>query len=321
MASLLSGTTQPMLLDQEDHDDHSSDDEMNDDCMETTTTSTVLHGDRFLREESVDDLEKLLAEFIVLQGGDDTNCSIDKIMAQQGVQKCEEPRIRAPGIYWLFGKTMSGKTDVLKNILSNTHLIDFTVRDKHDVKSFKNVEVEEVIYFYTSMWQNHPFDELEKEGVKFRREIPTNTIIEHLCHDKKPRIIVLDDMIQHVVEDDSLFQLLSRQVHHLNIMVLVTSQILHPRGKNAVSLISQGHGYFFFQFTTNKEGLKKRLRDLLTDNTNLKKVLAFYEESIKRKGGYLFVNAHQLHERSACPFRFFSCLFPEEGITKALDLR
>ena len=317
MASLLS-CTQPMLDDQEDHD-HSSDDDMNDDFM--GTTSTVLHGDRFLlREDTVDDLEELLAEFIVLQGGDDTNSSIDKILAQQGVQKCEEPRIRAPGIYWLFGKTMSGKTDVLKNILSNTHLIDFTVRDKHDVKSFKNVEVEEVIYFYTSMWQNHPFDELEKEGVKFRREIPTNTIVENLCHDKKPRIIVLDDMIQHVVENDSLFQLLSRQVHHLN-MVLVTSHILHPRGKNAVSLISQGHGYFFFQFTTNKEGLKKRLRDLLTDNTNLKKVLAFYEESIKRKGGYMFVNAHQLHERSACPFRFFSCIFPEEGITKALDLR
>ena len=106
--------------------------------------------------------------------------------------------------------------------------------------------MEEVLYFYTSMWQPHPFDELEKQGVKFRREIPHKGLIENLCDDKRPRIIVLDDMIQHVVEDDSLFQLLSRQVHHLNIMVLVTSQILHPRGKNAVSLISQGHGYFFF---------------------------------------------------------------------------
>lgn len=302
------------LLDQDMTDDVSSDD---DEQIE------MLNGDSVFQDSTytVDDLEELLAKFIVLQGGKDNLSSIERVLSQQGVLKCEKPRIRAPGIYWLFGKTMSGKTDVLKNILQNTHRIDFTIRDTRDVTSFKHVQVEEVLYFYTSMWQPHPFDELEKQGVKFRREIPNKGLIENLCNDKRPRIIVLDDMIQHVVEDDSLFQLLSRQVHHLNIMVLVTSQILHPRGKNAVSLISQGHGYFFFQFTTNKEGLKKRLRDLLTDTTEMKKVMPFYEQCIKRKGGYLFVNCHQLHEQSACPFKFFSCIFPEEGITKALDLR
>lgn len=293
-----------------------------DDDDDDTNDRMMLHGDRYLHmDDTVDDLEDLLATFVAKQGGTDNLESIERIFAHQGVQKCEESRIRAPGIYWLFGKTMSGKTDVLKNILSNTHLIDFTVRDKHDVTSFTRVDVEEVIYFYTSTWQHHPFDDLERQGVKFRREIPSNSLIENLCEDKKPRIIVLDDMIQAVVEDDSLFQLLSRQVHHLNIMVLVTSQILHPKGKNAVSLISQGHGYFFFQFTTNKEGLKKRLRDVLTDTTKMKQVMAFYEQAIKRKGGYMFVNTHQLHESSNCPFRFFSCIFPEEGITKALDLR
>ena len=89
------------------------DHDMTDDVVSSDDESIeMLHGDSVLQDSTytVDDLEELLAKFIVLQGGKDDLSSIERVLSQQGLLKCEKPRMRAPGIYWLFGKTMSGKT-------------------------------------------------------------------------------------------------------------------------------------------------------------------------------------------------------------------
>ena len=102
------------LLDQDMTDDVSSGDD--DEQIE------MLNGDSVFQDSTytVDDLEELLAKFIVLQGGKDDLSSIERVLSQQGLLKCEKPRMRAPGIYWLFGKTKSGKTDVLKHITKHS---------------------------------------------------------------------------------------------------------------------------------------------------------------------------------------------------------
>ena len=99
------------------------DHDMTDDVVSSDDESIeMLHGDSVLQDSTytVDDLEELLAKFIVLQGGKDDLSSIERVLSQQGLLKCEKPRMRAPGIYWLFGKTKSGKTDVLKHITKHS---------------------------------------------------------------------------------------------------------------------------------------------------------------------------------------------------------
>lgn len=265
-------------------------------------------------------VEDILAKFIVSQGvGTDRN-AVDFLLRQQGIEQGDPLKIWGPGVYWFIGKTMSGKTEALKNLLTHLDMVKFTVRDEDNPEKFKQVPVAEIIYFYTSEWQSHPFDELEQiNGVRFIKLEPTAGYTGKLCQDRRPRIIILDDMLQHVTEDDSIVQLITRQVHHLNIMVCITMQVLHPRGKNAVGLRSQGHGYFFFNHTNDKAGLLLRFKQFLTDNKKVDKVMAFYIDAINRPGGYMYVDCHQLQSRDL-PYKFFSRIFPNEGITEACDL-
>ena len=125
------------------------------------------------------------------------------------------------------------------------HMVVFTVKDKDGVVT--EIPLEEVHYFFQGVWQENPFDELEGEyNVQFHNTCPTSDEIHEICKDKMPRILILDDMMNHITDSQDIVELLIKQVHHLNIMVFLITQMLHPIGKFSVGLRAQSHGYFFF---------------------------------------------------------------------------
>lgn len=146
--------------------------------------------------------------------------------------------------------------------------------------------------------------------------VPTSNIIEKLCQDRKPRILVLDDMMQQLVEDKSFVEIITKHVHHLNMMVFATMQALHPPGKNAVAIRSQASGYFFFAISDNKRGLRQRFANL-ADTTDMHNLMKFYDESTKRNGGYIFIDMSQLQKHKS--HNVFTNIFPNEGPTIAFE--
>ena len=138
--------------------------------------------------------------------------------------------------------------------------------------------------------KKNPFDELEGDyNVQFHNHCPTSDEIHELCKDKMPRILILDDMMSHVTDSQDIVDLLTKQVHHMNIMVFLITQMLHPAGKFAVGLRAQGHGYFFFEITADEQGLRKRFSGL-TDKRNLDAVMHFYKDSLQQARGYIYTD-------------------------------
>ena len=136
-------------------------------------------------------------------------------------------------------------------------MVVFTVKDKEGVVSEKPVE--EVHHFFQGVWQENPFDELEGEyNVQFHNTCPTSDEIHDICKDKMPRILILDDMMNHITESKDIVELLTKQVHHMNIMVFLITQMLHLTGKFSVGLRAQGHG-FFFSNNSRRTGLEKKI--------------------------------------------------------------
>ena len=195
---------------------------------------------------SSDELEDTLAKYVVYsRESGDRNMTLQSLLRSQGVEEIESLKLRAPGIYWVTGKTMSGKTSAITNLLRHLDdMVVFTVKDKEGIVT--KMPVEEVHYFFQGVWQENPFDELEGEyNVQFHNTCPTSDEIHEICKDKMPRILILDDMMNHITDSQDIVELLTKQVHHMNIMVFLITQMLHPTGKFAVGLRAQGHGYFF----------------------------------------------------------------------------
>ena len=267
---------------------------------------------------SSEDFEDTIAKYLVYsRRAGDKNMTVQSLLRSQGVEEIESLKLRAPGIYWVTGKTMSGKTSAITNLLRHLDdIVVFTVKDKEGVVSEQPVE--EVHYFFQGVWQENPFDELEGEyNVQFHNTCPTSDEIHEICKDKMPRIsMILDDMMDHITDSRDIVELLTKQVHHMNIMVFLITQMLHPTGKFSVGLRAQGHGYFF-QITADEQGLRRRFK-ALTDKRNLDAVMQFYEDSLEQPRGYMYADCHSL--QSLREFKFFRNIFPCEGVTQALSL-
>ena len=265
------------------------------------------------------DLEDILAKYVVHSRvhGSQKNVSLRSLLRSQGMEECEPLKLRGPGIYWFTGKTMSGKTNAVTQLLRHLDaMVTFTVKDKNG--KVTEMPVEEVHYFFQGVWQENPFDELEGDyNVQFHNHCPTSDEIHELCKDKMPRILILDDMMSHITDSQSIVDLLTKQVHHLNIMVFLITQMLHPAGKFAVGLRAQGHGYFFFEITADEQGLRRRF-SALTDKRNLDAVMHFYKASLQQTRGYIYSDCHSLQPLRQ--FKFFRNIFPSEGVTQALNL-
>ena len=269
---------------------------------------------------SSEEFDDLMARYVVearrnhLEGDKPT---VRSLLLGQGVEESEPLKLRGPGIYWVIGKTMSGKTNALQKLARYLdEMILFTVKD--DDGKVHEVPIEEFHYYYREVWQKNPFDEMEsKYNVQFHDECPSSEDINELCKDRAPRVVVLDDMMDHIMDSPEIVQLLTRQVHHLNIMVFLVAQMLHPTGKNAVGLREQGHGYFFFEFTANERGLNTRFR-ALTHTRHVDSVMRFYKSMVQRSQGYMYVDCHPL--QASKRFKFYGNIFPDEGVTRALPL-
>ena len=103
-----------------------------------------------------------------------SNCQHKKIY--------RKPVFCIPGYIGIYGPSMSGKTQLLIQILNNVpQLFD------------RGSAVKKIVYCYGSSWQNG-FDELERDhGIVFHTGIPEN--MQSLFNEnEKPGILVLDDL-------------------------------------------------------------------------------------------------------------------------------
>ena len=197
---------------------------------------------------------------------------------------------------------MAGKTTLLSKILLHRH------KKVHAAIKDENGE-----------WQSQTFDTPEKEaGVKFYSTFPTKQQIAELVqNDKKQKpkttILIFDDWMSHIYKSEDVIGVLTKMVHHLNLLVYIMQQALYPRSVNAIASRPQVSGFFSFHFSAEHNTLCQWFHKFLTDKQDVNVVLEYYKSKIASRGGYLFV---YLHPKQSIKYRFWLYVTPEEGLTE-----
>ena len=175
----------------------------------------------------------------------------------QGIEKVPTFKLQAPGIYFLYGITMSGKTTALKKIIQYLpQILEFRVpsSEKESNEWVLVPEIKKIDYFYGgTAWQKNPFDFLESMGVQFHSNgLPTQEYLDQVEKDEKPRLIILDDLMQEIHGSKFMVEVFTKAVHHSRLCVFMTQQTLHPHSKHSITLRSQATGSFYFRFSSEE---------------------------------------------------------------------
>lgn len=163
--------------------------------------------------------------------------------------------IKTPCSIVVFSPSMSGKTTLILEILKNK-------------SKYFDVEIFEVIYHY-NIWSDQFSNQ---KGIKFIQgdeiELPT---------DNKPRILIIDDLLQSKKAQKSLVQIFTVEGHHLNISCIFATQELFVKELKTVSanakifFLSGGKRNFksvrtlFSQMDYDLDYLKSAYRDATKD--------------------------------------------------------
>ena len=110
-------------------------------------------------------------------------------MELQGIEQIPTFKLQAPGIYFLYGSTMSGKTTALKLLIQHLpEILEFHVPSSKDASQWLPMQVDKIDYFYGGKtWQKDPFDTLESIGVQFHSNgLPTRGYLDQLQQENHP---------------------------------------------------------------------------------------------------------------------------------------
>ena len=235
--------------------------------------------------------------------------SLDVVMGSTEVlsdfERIEPIKFQHPGNIVLYGKTYSGKTTFLLNLLSNANSQFKTPNDE---------PIKRIVYCYGSVWQDK-FDILQQKGIIFNKGLPNN-LDELFPHQYTPGIIIFDDL-QRELELSVLIQdLVSRDAHHRNLTCIVVYQGIHPIGKYVVAIRNQFHTMIYFKFTNEDNSLRKRFRNYVSPQKALDTLMKCYYKWTNRIGGYMIIDTHTRQPSSEYSIR--TNILPNEGITRAL---
>ena len=223
-------------------------------------------------------------------------------------EKVPRFKFQHPGNIVLYGKSYSGKTTFLKNLLENAKNL-FITED--------GTEIQKIVYCYGSVWQDK-FDKLKEIGVIFIKGLPSD-INSVFKENETPGIIIFDDL-QREIEKSTLIQdLVSRDAHHRNLSCIIVYQGIHPVGKHVVAIRNQFHTMIYFKFTNEDHALRRRFRNYTYRPKAIDTLMDTYYKWTKRIGGYMIIDQHP--RQTFTQFSIRTNVLPGEGIARALRPR
>lgn len=161
-----------------------------------------------------------------------------------------------------------------------------------------------ILYCY-NIWQSELF--ADEKRIEFHKGLPSESEMSEFCEDKNHKILVLDDLISHIMDNDRMRDLFCVGSHHDNLSVIFLVQNLFTQGR-VMRCISLNVNYFL---------LLKNRRDAQQINTlarqiyphNVKYFMSAYHAATSKAFGYLIVDVNS-HSKDL--FRLRTNCFPSE---------
>ena len=196
----------------------------------------------------------------------------------------------------LSGATGSGKTVWVYRLL------------RHLKGMFDGEPPEKVLYCYGV---SQPlFDEMERnvENIEFHEGLPTPSVLDELVGDAtRPKLIILDDMVQQMVKKPQIELLLTRGCHHRNLSVVYLTRNLFQMGKNARTIALNTYYMILFENLRDVSQIGHLARQLYPNKTDV--LMEAYRHATGTPYGYLVVDSSP----NADPkYRLRTKVFPNE---------
>jgi hypothetical protein len=196
----------------------------------------------------------------------------------------------------LAGPTMSGKTSFVIRLL------------QHASEMFSQAPTK--ILFCYMAWQS-AFDKLKNMSiVELHEGLPPRSVITELGFEKGHKVLVLDDMMKHIVNDVNVQDYVTVSSHHNNMSIILLSQNIFAQGLTARTISLNCHYIIVFN---NKRDASQVSR--LGSQMFPRRVPYFvdsYEKATSRKYGYLLIDLSPHTERK---YQLRTCIFPDESPT------
>lgn len=240
-----------------------------------------------------------------------TEEEIRALLKKLNIKTTEGFKFIFPSNCGLYGMSQSGKTSFIKKLIEERIRL-FKLENGYD-------DIHKIFYFYGSSFQP-VFEELEREhGVIFVQGLPDNIYELFEPEDRgKPMMLIFDDLMDKFDQNDSMFQLVFKDSHHMNLFVLMTFQTLHPSGKFAVRIREQLHVQVFFRVAGEQHGLSRRFSGFATKQ-KLRGLMEFYHRHVTRRdttGGYIIINNHP--RRKDYRLQYCTNIFKDEAPARTL---
>lgn len=177
--------------------------------------------------------------------------------------------LKIPVNIYCAGCSQSGKTT-------------FVIQLINEVKSLFKENIEEILYCTN---QGHSIQNILPKTVKIFQGVPNSSYFR----DKKPRLVILDDMLCEI--DKNLINFFLRYSHHMNFGLVFLSQNLFSqvRGNRDISLNCQIIVVFKNPRATNQ--ITHLAKQIYSKNTRF--VQEAYEDATKKPYGYLLCDLRQ----------------------------
>lgn len=185
----------------------------------------------------------------------------------------DEYKFQHPFTCLIAGPTKSGKTTLLKKILSYH-------------KQMITHKIDRIVYCY-SRWQD-AFDELKQTcEIEFKEGLPD---IEEF-DSQKNNLLILDDLMRASCNDNSIYDIFTVDSHHKNISVFFLTQNLFPKEKNARTISLNCNYIITTSNPRDRAQLFNLARQMYPNNTQY--LLECFKDSMDKPYGYTVLDLTQ----------------------------
>jgi hypothetical protein len=160
------------------------------------------------------------------------------------------------------------------------------------------------------------YDELyaivAETGVKldFHEGLPAHSQLTEK-NDGNFHIIVLDDLMEHIVDDKNAQALFTKYCHHYNMSCVFITQNIFAQGKCARTIALNTHVLVIFANRRDKTQVRTLARQQAPINP--KAMIEAYEDATSKKYGYIIIDCSPGIDESDDMFRWRTNIFPDDS--------
>jgi len=198
-----------------------------------------------------------------------------------------------PSTIGVFGPSQVGKSTFVLKLIKNAEVM-FTKRPH------------QVIYCY-STWQDS-FKELQDLSyVTLHEGVPSRQTMEELTFDRKPTLLVLDDLMAKIIKDLDVQHYVTVMSHHNNICILLIMQSIFPQGRCARTISLNCHYMVLFNNRRDLNQIQVLARQIMPGRVDF--FVDSYKKAVAAPFSYLVVD---IYPNSNPRFELRSRIFPQD---------